>query len=88
MAYKSKEVIQMLRIFKELESKAKDFLFLSAFPMKNKEQKVKSATATLKAIEEYKKLPLEIRKEVEADKNNHVSKIEELEKLCKEAIKN
>ena len=40
----------------------------------------------ISSIEEYKKFPIELRKELEYDKNTYVSKIIELEKACKRAI--
>jgi hypothetical protein len=86
MAYELNEVLNMLLVYHEVESQATEFLSFSAFAMKHKEHKIKSAQRTLKAIEEYKKLPSEIRKELEKDKNNNVSRIIGLERLCKETI--
>ncbi len=86
MASEEHEMAQMMRVYHQVESAAKDFLFISASAMKNKEHAVKSAQATLRTLENYKKLPLEIRKELEKDKSSHVSKIVELEKLCKEVL--
>lgn len=83
MAYESNEIIGFMKIFHELESVAKDFLYLSAWGMKYKDKIKESAKKTLKAIEEYKKLPEEVRKELEKDKNTYSSRIRELEKACK-----
>jgi hypothetical protein len=88
MTYESKEVLNMLKVFHCVESSAKDFLFLSAFAMKYKDKIVKIAQTTINAIEEYKKLPVELKKELENDKSNYVSDIIELEKACKKAIEN
>jgi len=87
MTYELDEVVDMLRMFHAVESEAKIFLLIVSFPMKKKDQRVKSAQKTLKAIEDYKKLPGEVRRELETDKNNHVSKIVEIERLCHEAIR-
>ena len=87
MTYELKDVLNMLRVFHEVESETKDFLYLSAFGMKYKDKIIKSAQTTLKAIEEYKKLPIELRKELENDKSTYVSKIIELEKACKKATR-
>jgi hypothetical protein len=87
MTYELKNIIKMMKIYSEVESEAKNFLFISAYPLKNKDQKVKIAHSTLKAIENYKKLDNEVRMELENDKNTNVSKLIELEKLCREAIK-
>jgi hypothetical protein len=74
-------------VYHEIESEAKNFLFISSAAFKDKSHKTKSAQKVLDAIEEYKKLPLELRNELERNKNNHVSKIVELEKLCRGAVK-
>ncbi len=86
MAYELKEVLNILRVYLKIETEANKFLTISAFPMKNKAPKVKSAQTTLKAIEEYKNLPIEVRRELENDKSTHVSNIAELERLCRAAI--
>ncbi|MEK6918672.1 MAG: hypothetical protein AABW73_01405 [Nanoarchaeota archaeon] len=85
MDYKLSEIAEMMKIYVRAEAETKDYLFLSASSMKNKEPKIKSAQRTIKAIEEYKKLPLELRKEIEKDTN--MSRIEMIEKLCQETIK-
>jgi predicted enzyme involved in methoxymalonyl-ACP biosynthesis len=54
--------------------------------MKDKTHKVKSVKALLDAIEEYKKLPLELRAELEKDKSSNASRISQFEKLCNEAV--
>ncbi len=87
MAYEIKEIVQMMKVYHTLESEAKDFMFISAASMKNKDYKIKRAETLLKAIEEYKKLPNELKVELEKDKTTTAYKIVELEKLCKEAIK-
>ena len=86
MTYELTEVLNISRVFHQVESEAQIFLSISAFAMKNKAHSVKSALATLRAIEEYKKLPSELRKELENDKSASVSKIVEIERLCKETI--
>ena len=87
MSYELTEVAKMMKVYSTLEAEAKNFLFISSYPMKNKDHKIKTALATLRAIEEYKKLPQEIRKELEKDKASSANSITELEKLCKEAVK-
>jgi uncharacterized protein Yka (UPF0111/DUF47 family) len=82
-----KETVQYMKVYSKFESAAKDFLFISSYPMKDKTHKVKSAKALLDAIEEYKKLPLELRTELENDKSSNASQINQFEKLCREAIK-
>jgi hypothetical protein len=84
--YKLKDLPNILKAFHNVELEAKDFLSFSAFAMKYPEKIIKNAKTTLKAIDEYKKLPLELRKELENDKNNYVSNIIEIEKICKKAI--
>jgi uncharacterized protein Yka (UPF0111/DUF47 family) len=86
MKYDLKDVVNMLRIYHQVESEAKFFLSLSAFASKHKEQTIKSAQRTLAAIEEYKKLPQELRSELEKDKGTNVSQITELTKLCKQTL--
>jgi hypothetical protein len=83
MVYELDEVLKMMKVFHEVEISANIFLFQSSFAMKHKKS---GALKTLRALEEYHKLPAEVRKGLESDKNNHVSKIVELERLCKEAI--
>lgn len=86
MAYEINEVAEMIKIYNNLESKIKDFLFISAAALKNKEHKIKSAEALLIAIQDYKKLPIKIRDELEKDEKLNVHKLVELEKLCREAL--
>jgi hypothetical protein len=86
MAYELKEIVNFMQIYHNLESKAMDFLSISAGALKNKSYKIKSAQTTLNALKEYKKLPLELRKELEKDKMAQVSKIIELEKAAKKVI--
>lgn len=86
MTYSTKEIAKMMKVYAELEIEAKDFLFISSASLKNKEYVIRSAQKTIKAIEAYNKLPLEIRKELEMDKNMAAGKIIELEKLCKKTI--
>jgi hypothetical protein len=86
MTYELKDVLKMLRVYHGVESEAEKFLTVSSFAMKNKEYKEKCAESTLKAIEEYKKLPIELRKEIEKDPSTNVSKIIEIEKMCRDAI--
>lgn len=86
MAYELKDVLNMLRIYHWVELEAEKFLSISAYAMKRKDFEKKSAESTLKAIEEYKKLPIELRKEIEKDPSTNVSKIIELERLCRRAI--
>ncbi len=86
MSYDLQDVLHMLRTYHLVELEAEKFWFIAAFPRKDKAQKVKSAQTVLNAIEEYKKLPLELRKELEKDKSAHVSKLVELERICKESI--
>jgi hypothetical protein len=85
---KLKDVLKMLHVFHEVESETQKFLSISAFAMKKKDFEKKSAESTLKAIEEYKKLPPKLKKELENDPSTHVSKIIELERLCREAVEN
>lgn len=87
MTYELTEVTKMMKVYSIFEAEAKNFLFISSYPIKNKDNKIKTALATLKAIQEYKKLPQEIQKELEKDKNSAANSITELEKLCKQAIK-
>ena len=87
MSYEIGDVLKFLKVYHEMELEANNFLFISAYPMKNKDSKISSAQKVLRAIEEYKKLPLKIRKALENDKTTHVSKLVELERLCKEAVK-
>jgi uncharacterized protein Yka (UPF0111/DUF47 family) len=86
--YELKDIVKFMKAFHEIEACAKDFLYLSAFALANKykDKIVGSAQGTLKAIEEYKKIPPELRKELENDKSTFVSKITELEKECRKAI--
>ena len=86
MAYETKEFLKMMKTYHEVESQAKDFIYLSSWAMKYKDKIKVSAENTLKAIEEYKKLPEEIRKEIEKDKSLYVNKIDELENACKKAM--
>lgn len=86
MSYTLPEVVRIVQTYHELESAAKDFLFISSAALKNKDSKIKSAQKTLTALESYKKLPLEVRKELEKDKHSHVSNIEALEKLCRSSL--
>jgi hypothetical protein len=83
MAYNLAEISRMIKVYHEVETAANIFLFQSSFAVKHKKG---GAERTLKAIEEYKKLPQEVRNELEKDKEAHVSKIIELEKLCREVI--
>ena len=87
MAYELKDVLHIIQVYNNLESKIKDFLFISAAALKNKEHKIKSAEILLIAIQEYKKLPTPIRNELEKDKQLNVHKIIELERLCQNALK-
>ena len=79
------ELANFMKIYRNVEMEAGKFLSISAYAMKNKSLKKKSAESTLKAIGEYKKLPTEIRAELEKDNENYVSKIDEVERLCGEA---
>ncbi len=54
--------------------------------MKDKTSKIKMAQKTIKAAIEYKNLPMEIRKELEAYNNAHASKLDEIENLCKKTL--
>lgn len=82
MEFETKEIARMMKVYTRAESEIRDFLFISSYPMKNKDRNIKSAQTTLVAIEEYKKLPVELRKELEDDKNAYVSKVDEIERLC------
>lgn len=86
MTYELKEVLNMLHVYARVESEAKNFLFLCGFAMKNKEPQLKSAQKTIIAIGEYKKLPSQLRKELEKYHSTSVSKIIELEKICRDVI--
>lgn len=86
MAYNEKEIVKMMKVFHAIESEAKDFLYLSAFAMKYKDKIKESAQKAILAIEEYKRLPLEIRKELERDTTSYVNKINELEKACRKFV--
>ena len=87
MNYTHSQITSFMKIFSTLESEAKSFLFISSYPMKhNKDQKLKSAQTTLKAIENYKTLPMEIRQELEKDKTLNVANLTQLEILCKKSI--
>jgi hypothetical protein len=86
MAYETKDILNMIKTYHEVEICSKEFLLYAAWGMKYKEKIAINAIALLKAIEKYKKLPEEIRNELEKDKNNHVSNIIELEKACKKVI--
>ena len=86
MNFELNNVVKMILIFNKAETEIKNFLFLSASALKNKEYKIKSAENTLSAIENYKNLPVELRKELEKDKTGNINKIIEIEKLCKEVI--
>jgi hypothetical protein len=81
------ETVQYMKVYSKFEAQAKEFLFISSYPMKDKSHKIKSAKALLDAIVEYKKLPLELRAELEKDKSSNASQINQFEKLCNEAIK-
>ncbi len=88
MDYELDEVIHAMKVYHKVELEAEKFLSFAAFAMKHKELKIRSARETLKAIEEYRKLPLELKKKLEEDKTCRVSQIDELEKICKETLKN
>ena len=86
MDYSLKEISDIAKVYHEVEITARDFLFISASAMKNKEHQKKSAEKVLEAIEKYNQLPKEVRKELEKDTSANVSKIIELEKLCNKTI--
>ncbi|MFA4960476.1 MAG: hypothetical protein WC548_02325 [Candidatus Pacearchaeota archaeon] len=88
MPYELKDVLNMLRIYHLVESESEKFLSFSSFAMKNKIFKLKSARSTLEAIKEYKKLPTELKMELKKDPATNASKIDEIEKLCKETLGN
>jgi len=80
------ELAEMFRIYHVVENECEKFLSISAFAMKDKNFKKKSASSTLKAIENYKKLPAGLRRELEKNKTAHVSKIDKIEKMCKNVL--
>lgn len=86
MGYQLGEIAEMMRIYNRVEAEAKDFLFISSSALKNKEYQVKSAKSTLAAIEEYRKLPIELRNELEKNKSAYVKDIAQLENACNAAI--
>ena len=86
MNYKLKDLPTMFRIYHAVEMEIEKFLSISAYAMKNKVHKIKSAESTLRAIEEYKKLPTALRKKLEKDKTSNVSRIDEIEKMCRIGI--
>jgi hypothetical protein len=83
MPYETAEIVKMMQTYNELESAAKDFLFTAGFASKHKAQ---SAQKVLKAIEEYKKIPTEIRMALEKNPNSSLKSLAELERLCKKAV--
>lgn len=81
------DLVEYMQIYHNAENEAAKFLTISAYAMKNKTSKIKSAQSTLKAIEEYKKLPEELRVELEKNKDSYLHNINEVERLCGEAGK-
>jgi hypothetical protein len=86
MSYELSETLKMIKVYHELESAAQEFLFISGFALKHKEKRFKSAQRTLKAIQEFKKLPIELKNELEKEPDTYAKSIIDLEKLCKKAI--
>ncbi len=86
MSYENSELPKIMKAYHEVESELRDFLSISAFALKDKTYKKKKAESSLKAIAEYRKLPKELRQELEKDKDAYVSNIDQVEKLCKESL--
>lgn len=54
MDYGLNEVVNMIKVYHDLEYEAKLFLSITAFAMKRKDAEIKSAKKTLLAIGKYK----------------------------------
>jgi hypothetical protein len=83
MTCTSEEIVKIAKVFHEFELASEIFLSQASFAPKHKRSGAQRLT---KAIDEYKKLPAEIRSAFESDKSTNASKLIELETLCKETL--
>jgi hypothetical protein len=84
MHYDSIQIVKFMKIFHEVELATEIFLSQASFAPKHKKS---GAEKLIKAIQDYKTLPPDIRSALESDKSTNASKLAELEKLCLQALK-